>query len=56
MSVQWQVYYFGVLEFGPSVMLSMIYALTPKAVPNKETATEKVEQFLSLERETNNFG
>ena len=55
MSVQWQVYYFGVLVFGPAVMVSVIYAFTPKAISEKASPIEKVEQFLSLEAQ-NNYG
>ena len=55
MAVQWQVYYFGVLVFGPSIILSLIYAFTPKAVSEKASSIEKVEQFLSLEAQ-NNYG
>ena len=35
-------------------MVSIIYAFTPKKVPEKITPTEKVDQFLSLEAQ--NFG
>ena len=55
MAVQWQVYYFGVLVFGPSVLVSLIYAFTPKEVAVKASPIEKVEQFLSLEAQ-NNYG
>ena len=49
MAVKWQVYYFGVLVFGPAIALSLIYVFTPKEVPKKVSPSEKVDQFLSLE-------
>ena len=36
-------------------MVSVIYAFTPKAISEKATPIEKVEQFLSLEAQ-NNYG
>ena len=52
-SAKFNCYYFGVLVFGPALLVSLIFAFTPsKPVDESITKIEQVEEFLALEAQT----